>query len=329
MNRLARQIAVLLLFAFCVAGALQAQPADDRNTLHAEIRQDDDERLAVHAEMDGQSKTFVLPAQVIEDLNQLYEDLEARRGRDFASVGKRLGDLILAPLGPMLKRAKAVRFTIDEDLIGLPLDLLSFEGEPLFVQKPVTFELPSTRRSAAKATFSAKWSGLMMRDRTADPDNGVSFLATVLPNSSRVSTLRQLRHADPVDVLLISGHGSVGEDSEPDSVSVGDDEIVARDLAHLTPRLVYLDSCQLGISLDFLHALRRAGTNYYLAPILSNEAGNSSTRTIRLFFKNLAETGSPSEALYLARRQLYQEFKKDPPATRLWRAYPFRLYRLS
>ncbi len=327
MKSLARQISVLLLLAFCAAGALQAQAADDRNTLHAEIRQNG-ARLSVHAELDGQSKTFVLPAQVIKELKQLYDDLEARRGRDFASIGRRLGDLVLSPLGPMLKRAKAVRFTITEDLIGLPLDLLSFEGEPLFVQKPVTFELPSTRRPAAK-TFSAEWSGLMMRDRTADPDNGVSFLATVLHNSSRVSTLRQLRHAEPVDVLLISGHGSVGDDSEPDSVSVGDDEIVARDLAHLTPRLVYLDSCQLGISLDFLHALRRAGTSYYLAPILSNEAGNSSTRTIRLFFKNLAETGSPAESLYLTRRQLYQEFKKDPPAKRLWRAYPFRLYRLS
>jgi len=197
MKSLARQISVLLLLAFCAAGALQAQAAVDRNTLHAEIRQDG-ARLSVHADLDGQSKTFVLPAQVIKDLKQLYDDLEARRGRDFAAVGKRLGDLVLSPLGPMLKRAKVVLFTITEDLIGLPLDLLAF-----------------------------------------------------------------------------------------------------------------------------------AGTSYFLAPILSNEAGNSSTRTIRLFFKNLAETGSPAESLYLTRRQLYQEFQKDPPAKRLWRAYPFRLYRLS
>ena len=48
----------------------------------------------------------------------------------------------------------------------------------------------------------------------------------------------------------------------------------------VAPKLVYFDSCQLGINRGFLHSLHRSGTLYYVAP---NESGDSSTKTISSF----------------------------------------------
>ena len=53
--------------------------------------------------------------------------------------------------------------------------------------------------------------------------------------------------------------------------------------------LVYLDSSQLGISESFIASARRNGVRHFLAPLINNEAGNSSTLMIRYFFGGLSQ----------------------------------------
>ena len=76
--------------------------------------------------------------------------------------------------------------------------------------------------------------------------------------------------------VITSTHGTVS-DEENDSMTLGAETLVPKNFAGISPKLVYFDSCGLGVSLEFIDVFRQAGTLYYLGPIWSNEAGNSST----------------------------------------------------
>lgn len=129
-----------------------------------------------------------------------------------------------------------------------------------------------------------------------------------------------------IDFLAISAYGNIDAGPSDSILLHGEEWIVPEDLARLKPKLVYFDNCRLGISTEFLRSLRKAGTNAVLAPILSNEAGNSSTETIGVFFQQISSGKSLPAALLSARAGLYEKYRQDDFATRLWRAYPFRLY---
>ena len=66
-----------------------------------------------------------------------------------------------------------------------------------------------------------------------------------------------------------------------------------------------------------------------MAPLISNEAGHSSTLTLRYFFNDLNKGVTPMDALFQTRRQLYKEFEGRVNRTeQIYYAYPFRLYLL-
>jgi hypothetical protein len=60
---------------------------------------------------------------------------------------------------------------------------------------------------------------------------------------------------------------------------MGEESLRSEHLSHLSPSLVYFDSCNLGVSAQFIQSFRDRGTQFYVAPIMGNEAGESSTKT--------------------------------------------------
>jgi hypothetical protein len=317
----------LLAVALIIGGSKNTAAA---NTLHLEVRREG-MSLAIKATLDEQGKKILLSSKAIDDLRALYTYLERRSYNDLSAVtSKELGRLLLSPFESLIDRAEEVNFIVSDELISLPFDLLPLRGISLFLQKPVRFSL-STRTGSSLA-FSKEWSVLAIRDKTADPENGTAHLRGLVRarmfHSVGAEGGTQLSSLAKVDVLLVSAHGHIGKGPR-DFLTVGKQRIMADDLARFSPRLVYLDSCRLGISPEFIRSFRRVGTLYYLAPILSNEAGKSSTRTIQLFFNQLAMGKRPSEALYFTRRTIFEEFKGDSPARRLWRSFPFRVYSLN
>jgi hypothetical protein len=217
--------------------------------------------------------------------------------------------------------------------VRCPFDILQYRKLPLFLQKPVTYSFSQVN---SNLNFSEDWSALMISDRTADPENGAAFVQDILANSVYYDiqdlTLEKLNLIPPKDLVLISAHGSIDShlSHQQDHIDFNQDSILPTHLARLSPKLIYLDSCQLGVSYEFIQSLKRAKTKYYIAPILSNEAGNSSTRTIQLFFKFLKDGFSPALALFHTRTQLYQHFQKtDGYNLLIWRAFPFRVYHLN
>lgn len=276
---------------------------------------------------------------IANDFRSLYQTLEANKklSGNPEAILARLSEELLKPLSAEISSASCVVFQIRTDQMYYALDLLSVGGSPLFVQKPVGFAFKEKADFSEQVVNSGS-RGLIVRDPSTDPQDGAKSAHGMFPESKlyfmKQTSLRVFSGAK-FDFVLISGHGSVfmpwddSDDREEDTIEFSDDELTADVIEKSRHKLLYLDSCQLGMSEPFITAARRAGASYYLAPIISNEAGNSSTKTIRYFFGALREGQIPLQALFTARRKLYNEFKgKVSQEKLLYYAFPFRIYRL-
>ena len=313
----------------CVAAVSHATPLSLRIT-------GEDETLRLDAELGHQTTSYQVNG--LQDLQTLYLQLETDQVDEhtFAPLLRTFGAQVFDPIASLMASASEIEFVIAAHLLRLPLDLLYVNQQPLFLQRPVTYCFAKTKRAAPEFSFARTLSALIISDQTADPDKGAYFLKQLLPASaeyydSNAIHLRQLQALPPTDLLLLSVH-SLGDecDDAADALKLGDEEIVPEHLARLAPKLVYIDACQFGVSDRFMQHFRNAGTIYYLAPITSNEIGVSSTKTIRWFFQAFQSGSTPPRALFLARRKLYAYFKpRGDFASLLWRAFPFRIYRLN
>jgi len=291
--------------------------------------------LTVQAELKGQKHLYQLSEKtdkIIFNLVRLYLNLESSLSSREEILGRSqwLGNQFLSPLTLWIEECDEIQFIISENSIRFPLDFLQYRGLPLFLQKPVTYSFSPIN---SILEFSEDWSAFILSDPTADPERGAAFLTTILANSIYYDlqdlTLSTLNFIEPKDVILISAHGII-HSNRGDHIALKQESILPDHLARLAPRLIYLDSCQLGVSYEFIQRLKSVKTNYYVAPILSNEAGNSSTKTIKLFFESLQKGLSPSLALFHTRTQLYEDFQvTDTYRKLMWRAFPFRVYQLN
>lgn len=249
---------------------------------------------------------------------------------------EKLGVELLGPLAGKINGAACVVFQIQPAQMHFALDLLTVNAAPLFTQKPVGYSFKSNADFSQQVVQSGG-KGLIVRDPDTDPQDGAKMAHGYFPESKllfmKQTGLRVFSGAR-YDFILISGHGAVtmpwdaSDDADDDSIGFNDDELTAEILGKARHKLVYLDSCQLGMSRDFIEAARDAGAKYYLAPIVSNEAGNSSTKTIKYFFGALRDGQPPIDALFTARKKLYNEFKGKPREKLLYYAFPFRVYGL-
>ena len=242
------------------------------------------------------------------------------------------GHKLLGPFADLIRPVDEVSFHVDWGQLKLPLDLLHVRGAPLFLTKRVAYAVGSPRGTKLR-TPPRSWVGLLVSDKTADPDRAVFALEQTFPGSRTFDIeqfgLTALKEVPPVDFVAISGHGHVDEYGDG-YIAIGSGESLRPNaLAPLRPQLVYFDSCNLGISAEHLRALQRTGTAYAIAPILSNEAGDSSTATIEVFFAELLKDTDPSTAMFRARQHLHARYASDDIRTLLWRSFPFRVYRLN
>jgi hypothetical protein len=286
--------------------------------------------LRVLAETTNQSQFHQIKS--LQAIETIYSTLESRRidRITFETLLKNLGEQLFEPIRLLIEASSEIQFIISENLIKIPFDLLYFKDKPLFLQKTITYSFAKVENRNFK--FSQALSALIVSDKTADPDNGTYFLKNILPSSdyynARDLNLKELESVPDKDIILISAHGMVSFNDQ-DYIALEDEEIYSYHLSRMAPQLIYIDSCQLGVSNAFIQSFRNVGTTYYIAPITSNEAGKSSTKTIELFFGALKEGYNPSVALFIARKQLYKYFEKtNDLGLFLWRVFPFRLYQL-
>jgi hypothetical protein len=179
-------------------------------------------------------------------------------------------------------------------------------------------------------------SALLIADLTVDPEEACKEVATLIDDAeyyvmqdADASTIKDA--ADQVDVLVISAQGDIDEKSRG-AIYLNEVTILATLMGKLEAWIVYFDSCQQGANLRYLEAFQeKSDIQFYLGPIISNDAGDSSTKTMIWFFKDVLAHGNPIQALYDARKRLFAFYtgqQKLKLITALNKAFAFRLYEL-
>jgi hypothetical protein len=241
-----------------------------------------------------------------------------------------LGRTLLEPLALAIGQTGCIAVQLQPSLLDLPIELLQHRGRPLGVQRPIVVHLgawhpPPSQPPACESAY-------FVSHRETDPDRACLAVARRFTrftvHEERETTPRAIARLAPHDVVVCSLHGQVRpgpDDHMP--MTVG--PLRPKHLAGLRPRLVYLDACRLGLSAAWLEGLRAIGTHTLIAPIASNEGGNSSTATMTGFFDHWLGGEPPAHALWHTRRDLWETYKGDDAWYRLWRSSVFRAYRLG
>ncbi len=335
-------LSALVFIIFCCSGPVRGQetlplvkqaPPDDVVTLYLYIKPVDS-GLSIEAKLNSTTTTFeldVFPAEELRAFLDLTSETSNHKYEEVEPLLRQYGRKLFDRIRPFIRQCTEIEFVLaDDSLIQYPFDLLFYQGRPLFIQKPVVYSFAQvgTKRIDLKGISHA----LLISDASADPERAVSKVRQYFKNNTYkdINDVKpdDFKTAGPVDLLLVSAHGHIF-DNEDDYIEFGDEHLKAEYLANLKPKLVYFDSCFMGASRDFIRLFRNNGVEFYIAPRVPNEAGNSSTKTMCLFFEALDLYGCPAYAMYLTKRQLYEHFsKKKIDFMVFFRCSPFRVYRL-
>ncbi len=294
----------------------------------------------IYAEMDDYEKELVLEGKaksIITNLEAIYEILEEtqeHRETKLENSIETLSQQLIAPFAQALTRCQLVRFVVSKELIRYPFDLLLFEEKPLFLQRSICYQIEEGEGEGEDNPEIEIKSALLIADLTADPEEACKTVSKLIPESkykkmedSNLSLIKDA--ADKIDVLVVSAHGDLDENNSG-GISINDETISSKLIAKLEAWIVYFDSCQQGSNLDFLQTFQeKSDTQFYLAPIISNDAGDSSTKTMIWFFKAVLQHGNPIQALFETRKRLFDFYAFEEELSTIAsfnKAFAFRIY---
>lgn len=298
----------------------------------------EEEDFHIYAEAIDYEKEITLKGQASEIISRfrtvydILENLKASKEKIMLEALQFLSPLLLAPFAKPLKHCDLVRFVVYEDLIRCPFDLLLYENEPLFLQRQVCYQVAEGKgEDRAKITLVE---ALLIADLTADPEQACKEVATLIPNA-RYLEMEQAdlsvikKAAAQVDALIVSAHGDLDKKNQG-GIAINAENISPKLVGQLEAWIVYFDACQQGINRGFLQAFQtESDTQFYVAPIISNDAGDSSTKTMIWFFTAVLAHKNPIKALFETRCRLFEFYvvkKKLDLITSLNKAFAFRLY---
>lgn len=281
----------------------------------------------------GQAEQIVARFNTIYEILDVIEKNSTHRQDELRKALEFLGERILTPFAEQIQACSLVRFLVYDDLIRCAFDLLLFQGEYLFLQRPVCYQVEQgTAEDKPDIELNR---ALVIADLTADPEKACAQVSKLIPEAEYVEVkdagLSMIREAaQEVDVLLISAHGDL-EDDNSGGLWINDDDMLDANLVgELEAWIVYFDSCSQGVNMEYVQALQdESDVQFYLAPIVSNDAGDSSTRTMVWFFTDVLKHKDVIRGLYDTRKRLYDYYraqKRLDPVTSLNKAFVFRLY---
>jgi len=298
----------------------------------------EDNDFYIYAEADDYEKELTLEGQAEEIVSQfetIYNILEKKKEnkvKDLQEAIQTLSELLITPFAEQLKKCNLVRFVVYEDLIRCTFDLLLYEDNYLFLQRNVCYQVAEGEGEDEPEIELG--SALLIADLTADPEEACREVSKLIPESQyaemKDANLRMIKEsADQVDALIVSAHGDLDEDN-CGGVSINDETISSKLIGKLEAWIVYFDSCQQGSNMEYLQAFQNeSDVQFYLAPIISNDAGDSSTKTMIWFFTAVLEHGNSIKALFGTRKRLFEFYtmkEKLNLIESLNKAFAFRIY---
>jgi len=273
--------------------------------------------------------------RLINDFDAIYNiinDLKKSKRKKLDFITDSLSQVLIPPFEPLISKCERIQFVIDPELLGCSFDLLKYNGVPLFLQFEIVYCLENIEFDKVMLNIS---NGLIISDPTADPEDGCIsvhklFLETEYFKIENASVELIAKHKD-IDLLLISAHGGVNMELNG-KIDINETPLNADVLSKINPKLVYIDACQQGINLSYINALKEnRKTHFFIAPIISNDAGDSSTKTIQWFFTRLNSSKDPINALSYARKKLYSFYSYNTSYNKikiLNKSFPFRIYQI-
>ncbi|HUN24032.1 MAG TPA: hypothetical protein PK299_12960 [Anaerolineales bacterium] len=294
--------------------------------------------FCIYAEAQDYEKEITLDGQAKEILSHfktiytILEEKHEKKVQELETAIQILSDLLLAPFTTQLKQCSLVRFVISEELIRCAFDLLLLEDSYLFLQRRVCYQIEEGYGEDEPAIELE--SALLIADLTADPEEACRSVSKLIPDAQYAqvesANIRMIREAAPeVDALIISAHGEIDADNDG-GLYINEELLSAKVMEKVEAWVVYFDSCQQGANLAYVQALQEeSDAQYYLAPIISNDAGDSSTKTMVWFFNGVKEHKDPIRGLYETRKRLFEYYhgqKRLNLVVSLNKAFAFRLF---
>ncbi len=327
LNQMLFRRSILIIFFYLLLAPLNA------NTLFLSYLQKDDQIECIGVCKD-QVERLVYPIdKLLEHTHTLYDAVENKTHKkmpDFLKSQAYLSEHLIHPFEGMLENCSSIQITLDSTLLKIPFEYLRLNKKELSTYRAMVFRLPDTNFAVQHESINLE-SGTIVRDKSCDPQNACKTIKETNAKFKFFSS-KEIKPNDLAlqnqDFLLISAHGYAYENNRG---VLGWDYIhMQREtLIKLNPKLAYFDSCQQGINLNYLEAFKAAeGLNYYIAPIISNDAGDSSTKTIEWFFEFLQNGLTPSKALFETKKKLKHHYKRKKLLTIYNKALSFRLYEL-
>lgn len=275
--------------------------------------------------------------QILERFRAIYNALETQDRRPANALPEHVAALsaaLIEPFAGQLRNATSLRIVVPEELVQCAFDLLELDGKPLFLTLPVSYVLDDDVDEYEEREQLR--TGLILADLTADPEKACEAVHRKLPQTEYFEmdedSYEHLENLEACDLLLISGHGSLEDDGTGELALYDEDEescVTDEEIAELETTLVYFDSCQMGVNWSFIETFYEEGSSrYYVAPVISNDAGDSSTRTMDWFFYGVLQHGNVAKALFDARSKLFAHYSRAglSPITVLNKSFAFRLY---
>jgi hypothetical protein len=294
--------------------------------------------FCIYAEADDYEKEVTLEGQALEIVGHfkmiydILEEEEEHKVKELEDAIYLFSERLITPFVSQLKKCDLVRFVVNEDLIRCAFDLLLFERTYLFLQRRVCYQVAEGEGEDEPAIELG--SALLIADLTADPEKACQEVSKLIPESEyaemKDADLSMIKEAaDQVDALVISAHGEIDEDNKG-VIYLNDETLSAKLIGKLESWVVYFDSCQQGANMAYVQAFQdESDAQYYLAPIISNDAGDSSTKTMVWFFTTVMGHKDPIRGLFETRKRLYEYYwgqEKLNLVTSLNKAFAFRLY---
>lgn len=286
----------------------------------------------------AQHKTVTLAGKkssVLSQCNTIYDTIEAKSTGKTKQLKAAVADLstkLIVPAADLITATDHINFIADKALVRCAFDLLEKDGQPLYLTHKITYTSAGYRAKNAPHKLRG---GLFVADPTTDPENGLKQAAKKISGSQwfavKDTSLKRIRSARKYDTLVISAHGDL-DNTNSGSMGINDEELDSDLFETVTADLAYFDSCQMGVNWDFVETFQSERTAHYmLAPITSNDAGDSSTRTVMWFFESLQQSGDAAAALLKTRQRLFKQYTKErlDYVTILNKAFPFRLYEFA
>ena len=297
------------------------------------------QQLRVTGRLDGREENEILTEintakKRFDRLYHIIDEIEYPKMKEYLKTVDTLSNQLVLPFARQIKQCRRVIIEIDSSLLNFPIEFLKINNRAVAVSKPLLFTINGY--AVAEDTGSVTLhKGFIVRDSTSDPEKACLTTLYKYPASNFKSafkiTEKDLGIKPGIDFILISAHGDASGNNFRGGVALNKiDNVSPAFFAVNDPKLVYIDACDQGINWNYIEALAAtAKINFYTGPIISNDSGESSTRTINWFFDYLKQSGDPVMAMWKTRIKLYNYYNKNIHAMDVInKSFIFRMYKL-